>query len=94
MRNSINRCIVCAARKSLPECNRTIAYEQPISMGPMQNIAIDHLTIDGSEGKTKKILTVTDEMSKMLFIIPFRNEKAQKTADALFKLLLILRYTK
>ena len=55
MRKSINRCIVCAARKSLPECNRTIAYERPISMRPMQNIAIDHLTIDGSEGKTKKI---------------------------------------
>ena len=88
MRKSINRCIVCAARKSLPECNRTIAYERPISMRPMQNIAIDHLTIDGSEGKTKKILTVTDEMSKMLFIIPVRNEKAQITADALLKLFL------
>ena len=57
-------------------------------MRPMQNIAIDHLTIDGSEGKTKKILTVTDEMSKMLFIIPVRNEKAQTTADALLKLFL------
>ena len=88
MRDALNKCIVCLARKTLHASNRTVAYERPIACRPMQNLAIDHLTIDSSSGKTMKVLTVTDEMSKMLFIIPVRNEKAKSTADALCKLFL------
>ena len=86
MRHALMKCIVCLARKTLHPTNRTVASERPIACRPMQNLAIDHLSIGSANGKTMTVLTVTDEMSKMLFIIPVCNEKGRSTADALCKL--------
>ena len=52
---------------------------------PMDIVAMDHLVIDGREGKTLKVLTIVDEYSKFLFVVPVRKENAEVTADVIVR---------
>ena len=57
---------------------------RPLVVSPMSVLAMDHLSIDGHGGKMK-VLTVIDEATRYLWVIPVKNEQAHKTADAIVR---------
>ena len=80
----ISTCKVCLSRKTLP-CN--IKYElhhRPVGRYPFDVIALDHLIVETQSAK-KKALTIVDEFSKLLIVIPVKGESAIVTADSIIK---------
>ena len=84
IKDYISKCKVCLCRKTLPSLNKTVMHHRPKAKYPMDILSLDHLVIDSSVGKIK-VLTIIDEFSKFLYIIPVRNEKSSTTADAINK---------
>ncbi len=84
IRSAVKNCKKCMARKILPANNKLELYHRPIPLYPFDTLALDHLTIDG-QGVKRKILTIVDEMSKFLIILPVKAENAKVTADNLIR---------
>ena len=86
----MKRCNTCLARKVLPSLNKTEMYHRPEAEYPMDIVALDHLTIDSRDGQLK-VLTIVDEFSKFMWVIPVKRENATMTADAVMNYV-FLRY--
>lgn len=87
---ALKGCKTCLARKTLPSLNKEEMYHRPLPRYPMDVIAMDHLTIDSRDGQMK-ILTIVDEYSKFMWVVPVRRENAAMTADAVMNCV-FLRY--
>ncbi len=84
IRNRVQKCPRCIARKTLPAFNKEKMGHRPIAQSPMSVIAMDHLSIEGHGGKMK-VLTIIDEATRYLWVIPVKNELARTTAEAVIK---------
>ena len=85
VKSALKNCKTCLARKTLPCRNKTEMNHRAQAKYPMDIVAMDHLVIDGREGKTLKVLTIVDEYSKFLFVVPVRKENAEVTADVIIR---------
>ena len=72
VRNLVKCCSQCQARKTLPMKYKEEMYHRPLSSNPMDTIAMGHLIIT-KQGDQTQVLTVVDEFTKCLFIIPVRS---------------------
>lgn len=79
----IKNCRSCLQRKTLPSNNKAEMYHRMESKYPMDIVSLDHLTIDTNNNT--KVLTIIDEFSKFLFIVPVRKENSTVTADTISK---------
>ena len=84
VKHMVKTCKVCLARKTLPSMNKMEMFHRPVAKHPMDIMSMDHLSIDG-QGAYMKILTIVDEFSKFIFVIPVRSERANKTAEVIIK---------
>ena len=58
VKSALKNCKTCLARKTLPSRNKTEMNHRAQAKYPMDIVAMDHLVIDGREGKTLKVLTI------------------------------------
>lgn len=79
---AVRLCTTCSARKVKHSINKTQMFHRPLPKCPMDVISMDHLTIDSRDGQLK-VLTIVDEYSKYLWIIPVKRENAAMTVDAI-----------
>ena len=63
---------------------KKVMYHRPLCNDPMEIIAIDHLVVTNQDARLQ-CLTIVDEFTKFMFIIPVRNLKATTTTDAIIK---------
>ena len=82
VRNLVKCCSQCQARKTLPTKHKEEMYHRPLTSNPMDTIAMDHLIIT-KQGDQTQLLTVVDEFTKYLFIIPVRSIRASATVEYL-----------
>ena len=80
VRNLVKCCSQCQARKTLPTKHKEEMYHRPLTSNPMDTIAMDHLIIT-KQGDQTQVLTVVDEFTKYLFIIPVRSIRASATVE-------------
>ena len=80
----ISTCKVCLSRKTLPCNNKYELHHRPVGRHPFDVIALDHLIVETQSAK-KKALTIVDEFSKFLIVIPVKGESAKVTADSIVK---------
>ena len=84
VRNLVKCCTTCQSRKVLPAKNKDQMYHRPECSAPMEIISVDHLVVTNQDA-SMQCLTIVDEFTKFLFIIPVHNLKARTTADAIIK---------
>ena len=80
--DTLKGCVICQSRKTLPALNKEEMHHRPLAKYPMDIISMDHLTIDNRDGNLK-VLTIVDEYSKYLWVIPVKRENATMTADSI-----------
>ena len=84
VRNLVKCCSQCQARKTLPTKNKDVMYHRPLCSTPMDTIAMDHLVIT-RQGDQTQVLTIVDEFTKYLFIIPVRSLRGSATVEYIIK---------
>ena len=80
----VKSCTKCRARKTLTANNKEDMFYRPLSTMPMQVLSLDHLVITKQCGKMQ-CLTIVDEFTKFIFIIPVKKIEASTTADTVVK---------